>query len=505
MKGILKIIGAVAVINIIARLVGFAREQYIATAFGTTLYADSIVNAYTIPNFLYLVIGGAFTTAFISVYHKTTSSITEYIRRTFTTILITITLVVILFMVLADPILMQFFHVKDEAEYEILRSLYFWMMPSTIMLVLSTWMSGILNVQGRYHLSAFSVLIYNGAFLIVSVVLSILMGPIGMGIGALVGAICMFLFLIYGVRNVKEMSFKPSIKGAEDQKMLWKVALPILLGGATAQLYILIQSFFSAMLEEGVRSAMNYATKMSQFPQAILMTAVTTVIFPLLSRKEGEGDTESVKALYVRGMRLLYILVLPVAVFFYFQAEGIVRIIFEYNKFDAESTAITAPLLQVFSTTMFFLAANTYITRFYYAKGNSVLPMIFSILTVFGVNIAVVLATIDALGANAVALGTLVSAIVNFLLLIIVLHSKYQLKLVNNNVGQFIKLATIGLVFIAVNWAIAEWIVFDQKWMHIILTFVIASISYFIILFVFKIQELQQIAGKVKTKLFRKK
>ncbi|WP_339215238.1 murein biosynthesis integral membrane protein MurJ [Solibacillus sp. FSL W8-0372] len=505
MKGILKIIGAVAVINIIARLVGFARETYIATAFGTTLYSDSIVNAYTIPNFLYLVIGGAFTTAFISVYHKTTSSITEYIRRTFTTILITITLVVILFLVLADPILMQFFHVKDEAEYEILRSLYFWMMPSTIMLVLSTWMSGILNVQGRYHLSAFSVLIYNGSFLIVSVVLSIMMGPIGMGIGALVGAVCMFLFLVYGVRNVKEMSFKPSLKGAEDQKMLWKVALPILLGGATAQVYILIQSFFSAMLEEGVRSAMNYATKMSQFPQAILMTAVTTVIFPLLSRKEGEGDTESVKALYVRGMRLLYILVLPVSVFFYFQAEGIIRIVFEYNKFGSESTAITAPLLQVFSTTMFFLAANTYITRFYYAKGNSVLPMIFSILTVFGVNIAVVLATIDALGANAVALGTLVSAIVNFLLLIIVLHSKYQLKLVNKNIGQFIKLAAIGLVFIAVNWAIAEWIVIDQKWMHIILTFVIASISYFIILFVFKIQELQQIAEKVKAKISRKK
>ncbi|MBD8031443.1 MULTISPECIES: murein biosynthesis integral membrane protein MurJ [Solibacillus] len=505
MNGILKIIGAVAVINILARLVGFARETYIATYFGTTVYSDSIINAYTIPNFLYLVIGGAFTTAFISVYHKTTSSITEYIRRTFTTILITITLVVILFIVLADPILMQFFHVKDKAEYEILRSLYFWMMPSTIMLVLSTWMSGILNVQGRYHLSAFSVLIYNGAFLIVSVVLSIMMGPIGMGIGALVGAVCMFLFLVYGVRNVKEMSFKPSIKGAEDQKMLWKIALPILLGGATAQLYILIQSFFSAMLEEGVRSAMNYATKMSQFPQAILMTAVTTVIFPLLSRKEGEGDTESVKALYVRGMRLLYILVLPVSVFFYFQAEAIIRIIFEYNKFGAESTAITAPLLQVFSTTMFFLAANTYITRFYYAKGNSVLPMIFSILTVFGVNIAVVLATIDVLGANAVALGTLVSAIVNFLLLIIVLHSKYQLKLVNKNIGQFIKLAAIGLLFIVVNWAIAEWIVLDQKWMHIILTFVIASISYFIILFVFKIQELQQIVGKVSGKISRKK
>lgn len=504
MKGFLKIIGAVAVINVLARLVGFAREQFIAIQYGTTVYSDSIINAYTIPNFLYLVIGGAFTTAFISIYHKTQSSITEYIRRTFTTIVVTITLVVILFMVLADPILMQFFHVEDPAEYEMLRSLYYWMMPSTIMLVLSTWLSGILNVQGFYNLSAFSVLIYNATFLLISVVLSFVMGPIGMGVGALIGAVCMVLFLIYGVRNIKEMSFKPSFKTGEDQKMLWKVALPIMLGGATAQLYILIQRFFTAMLESGVVSAMNYATKMSQFPQAILMTAVTTVIFPLLSKKEGEGDTESVKALYVRGMKLLYLLVLPVSVFFYFQAEGITRVVFEYNEFGASSTAITAPLVQVFSTTMFFLAANTYITRFYYAKGNSVLPMIFSFVTVFGVNIAVVLATIDQLGANAVALGTLVSAAVNFLLLVIVLHSKYKLKLLNNNGGQFVKLLGISVVFLAFNWAISEWIMIEQKWLHIIITFIIASIGYIVLLVVFKIEELQQFVAKAKKKILKK-
>lgn len=204
-------------------------------------------------------------------------------------------------------------------------------------------------------------------------------------------------------------------------------------------------------------------------------------------------------------MRLLYLLVLPVSVFFYFQAEGIVRIIFEYKEFDAESTAITAPLLQVFSTTMFFLAANTYITRFYYAKGNSVLPMIFSILTVFGVNIAVVMATIDEMGANAVALGTLISAIVNFLLLVFVLQSKYKLKLLDNNVGQLFKLAIIGLIYVTINWAIAHWISIDQKWLHIIATFIVASISYMILLFAFKMDELQQITGKVKGKILRKK
>lgn len=70
MNTFLKIVGAVAVINIVARLFGFLREMIIGYQYGTSYIADSIFTAYTIPNFLYLVIGGAFTTAFISIYNQ---------------------------------------------------------------------------------------------------------------------------------------------------------------------------------------------------------------------------------------------------------------------------------------------------------------------------------------------------------------------------------------------------------------------------------------------------
>src|SRR3954451_12676044 len=73
MSKMLKIIGAVAVINIVARLFGFLREVVIANQYGATVSADAIVTAYTIPNFIYLVVGGALTTAFISVYHSSKS------------------------------------------------------------------------------------------------------------------------------------------------------------------------------------------------------------------------------------------------------------------------------------------------------------------------------------------------------------------------------------------------------------------------------------------------
>lgn len=285
MNRILKIVGAVAVINILARLFGFLREVIIGWQYGTTELAASIINAYTIPNFLYLVIGGAFTTAFISIYHKTSASLTDYIRRTFTTIIVSISIISLLFIIFANPILHWYFQAATGEEYERLKSLYYWMMPSTIMLVLSTWLSGVLNVQGKFHLSSFSVLIYNLSFLIISVGLSLVIGPIGYGVGALLGAACMFFFLVFGVRKAEHMSFKLMPPNADDQKELWKVALPIMLGGATAQMYILIQRFFTNMLDASAVTAVNYATKMSQFPQAILMTAVTTVIFPLLSKR----------------------------------------------------------------------------------------------------------------------------------------------------------------------------------------------------------------------------
>lgn len=503
MKRFLKIIGAVAIINIVARLFGFLREVIIGIQFGTTVISDSIINAYTIPNFLYLVIGGAFTTAFISIYHKTQSSIRDYIRRTFTTIVVSITIITLIFMVFDDFILHAFFKGVSGKEFEVLKSLYQWMMPSTIMLVLSTWLSGILNVQGKFHLSSFSVLVYNLSFLVISVGLAYFIGPIGYGIGALIGAIFMIAFLIFGVRKLENMSFKPSFSKADDQIELWKVSLPIMLGGATAQMYVLIQRFFTNLLSDGAVSAMNFATKISQFPQAILMTAVTTVIYPLLSKKEGEGDEESVKALYIRGLRMLYLLVMPISVYFFFQSEGIIRIILEYKKFDEQSTAITAPLLQTFSLTMFFLAANTYITRFYYAKGNSMTPVLFSLITVFGVNIAVTYALIGNLGAEAVAWGNLISAVINFILLVAYLQGKYKLNIVKENLLQFVKFGVLTAGFVVVTWLISKFVVIDYKWIHFFVTLLLSLIGYGVLVYLLKFQEVYGTIGKLKNKLLK--
>lgn len=427
MSKLMKIIGAVAVINIVARLFGFLREVAIGHQYGTTNAADAITTAYTIPSFIYLVVGGALTTAFISVYHSTKSDKEVFVRKTLATVLIAAVSITVILMLLTDPLLTLFFEDLDPNEYVLVRKLFLWMMPSAILLVLSTWMSGLLNVNGKFNLSSIAVLIYNVAFVAIGVLFTGYFGIESYGIGALFGAFLMGGFLYGGLRKSYLYSLKPSFGMSGDVKRLWIIALPILFGGASLQFYFVIHRLVAAMLEEGVISSVNYASKLTGFPQAIMMTAVTTVIYPLLSKKEGEGDTEAIRALYKKGLLYLVALLVPATVVAYFFAEPIIRIVFERGSFDEQSVAMTLPIFRAFTLSMFFLAANTYVTRFYYAKGNSVIPVIFSVISVFGINLLVIFSLINSVGASAIAYGTAISAAANFLMLWV--YSKWKWKL----------------------------------------------------------------------------
>jgi len=122
--------------------------------------------------------------------------------------------------------------------------------------------------------------------------------------------------------------------------------------------------------------------------------------------------------------------------------------VFQYGNFSAESTAMTYPLLQVFSLSIFSLALNTYVTRFYYALENTLLPNLLNIISVFGINILVIVLFIESWGASAIAFGTVVSTIINMLLL--VLFAQRQLGLTVSNWNFIIKLIIFVLFVVGV-------------------------------------------------------
>lgn len=440
----LKIIGTVAIVNIVARLLGFFRELLIGYQYGTSKTADVIITAYTVPNFLYIVIGGAITTAFISIYLSKKDSSLMFLKESFSFVLITsffITIVSYVLTVSFSGYLLGDATSQELREFHLLLN---WMMPSVFFLILSTWLNGLHNSHKRYLISTSSSLIYNLIFLLFAILFHGMLGAIAYGIGALVASIVMLIFLFFKVKELKSLKVNFNFLRSPDIKRMSYLAFPIIFGGATVQFFFLIQRYYSLRLEDGVVASINYAAKMTQFPQAILMTAVTTVLFPLITKSIRDQKTELVNEIFNKGIKILSLILIPTVFFFLFFSEDILHLVLEYGNFSEKDTERTAPLLQAFSFTLLFLSLNMYITRFFYAHENSVLPVMINILCVFIVNIAIIELFIDTYGAFAIAWGTVGSSVIQTILLCIIAYKKFGLT-----VERFFKNELLFLLFMA--------------------------------------------------------
>lgn len=444
-----KLVGIVSILNILGMGFAFFREITIGYIYGTSYQADSIITAFTIPNFLYVVIGGSINTAFISIYSKMEDSRKRDFVQTVYTILAIISLTItVLFMIFPKFWMGLFFGDMTSEGLRLTSKLFMVTAPATFFLVVSMLFFGLNNIYGNYRYTAFTTLMFNAVYVIIGLVLTPLLGAYSYALGAALGAFTILFLLVQRTKQQDLAPLRPKLMKMPELKKLLYLALPILLGGATMHFYQIIQRIYASGLDEGTIAAVNYTSKISQLPRGVIMASVTTIIYPMLAKAAGDNDFDKIKSAYRQGFRILTVLLAPASVFLFVYAEDVVTFIFEYGNFSTESTQLTYPLLQIFTMSVFSLCLNTYITRFYYALETTLLPNIVNILSVFGINILVIVLLIDHIGAAAIAYGTVVSAIVNMVLLI--LFAKVKFNLVICNWGYLFKLILYTIMTIVV-------------------------------------------------------
>ncbi|MGC2329709.1 MAG: lipid II flippase MurJ, partial [Candidatus Sulfotelmatobacter sp.] len=101
----------------LSRVIGYAREAYIAYAFGAGARTDAYVAAFTLPDFLnYILAGGAASITFISIYTRFLAEKREAdAKKTFSIVITVMTTVMIVGTILTEIFAPQFVHwfVKD--------------------------------------------------------------------------------------------------------------------------------------------------------------------------------------------------------------------------------------------------------------------------------------------------------------------------------------------------------------------------------------------------------
>jgi putative peptidoglycan lipid II flippase len=344
-----------------SRVLGLVREVLLNTVLGAGKELDALIAAFRIPNLLRdLFAEGALSTAFVTTFSqklaKEGKAAAYRLANNVNTLLFILLTAIVGVGILEADFLVHFFNPgftavpgKVELTIELTRILF----PFILFLSLAAVYMGLLNSLHHFGLPALASAVFNfvsiGLGLLVAWWLDPHFGPkavYGFSIGVLVGGLAQWLVMVpraisvgYHARWIIDLK-DPGLK------QVLRLLGPASVGAAAIQINVLVNGYFASYLEDGSVTCLNNAFRLIQLPIGLFGVAVATVTLPHLARLAAHDDHQALHDRLLVGVRQTLFLTLPAGIGLFLLAEPVVASIFQYGRFTAEDTALTALALK---------------------------------------------------------------------------------------------------------------------------------------------------------------
>jgi putative peptidoglycan lipid II flippase len=304
-------------------------------------------------------------------------------------------------------------------------------LPAVLFLGLSGIFTALLYARQIFVYSAFSVAAYNAGIIVAALLLAARFGPLSLVVGVLLGAFFQVALQLPGLRG---LGLRPvlDLRHPGVRRVLLLYA-PVALGLVISQVGVVIDRNLASRAGEGAMTAMRLATTLVQLPLGLVVTAAAYAVLPSLSRfaaallPEAEGDdaakaeaAEAYRTTLLLGLRFSLFFILPAMVGLVALREPLIGILFQRGAFGAEDTAQTAWILLFYLPQLPFVAADQLLIFAFYARKNTLTPMLVGLLGV-GVYLAAGTALLEPLGAAGLALANTLQHTVHALVLFVLL------------------------------------------------------------------------------------
>ncbi len=447
---ILRATTVVMVMNLLSKILGFGREMVIARVFGANMYTDAYLVAYTLPYFLQTILGFALVTVTVPLLTKyllddRKTEAFEVSNYFINLIIIVMAACAVLGVALA-PVLVKIIAPLFNAETAALATkLTRIMFPSVIFMSLGMVITGILNANHKFLAAAFAP-----GFSSFIIIVGLLMVGSSYGIYGLAGVtlISFVGFLVVQLPSLFHMGFRyqPKISlSHSDVKTAMSTIVPIVLGTAVNQIYFALNRVFASGLAEGSISALNYASKLVNFPGGVFVAAIAAAVYPSFTEYAFKGEHKKLTSSLEKGMGMVMLLGIPAAVGLIVLRVPIVQLLFEGGAFTHENTLQTASALLYFSIGLFPFAAILVLTRVFYSFGDVKMPVYAGIAGI-AINVVASLLLVGPLTHSGLALANSLAGIANMLIFFVVLKKYLPNLAYKPFVDSFLRIALASFV-----------------------------------------------------------
>ena len=380
---------------LVSRIMGLVREQVIGRTLGASRQADLYFASFTLPDFLnYLLAAGALSIVFIPIFLK-------YLERgerergweAFSVIanfvLVVGSVGIALLMVFARPlanVVAPGF--TNSGDVDTLVRLIRIILPAQIFLVIGGLLSATLQAQDRHFLPAMAPLVYSAGIIVGGLVGANYggLGADGFAWGVLVGsALGPFALPLYGCLKAR-MRWYPilSLRNSDLRHYLW-LSFPIMIGFSIVVVDEWIIKNQASYLAEGALSYLQYGRTLMKVPIGVFGMAAGVASYPTISRMVTAGTVVEAYGVLCRAVRLMLVATFAAQVCMTlvgFEAAYLIWGVFG-NRFSVADAQATGTILSYLCLGLGGWAAQTVISRGFYALGSTWLPTIVGTIIAF--------------------------------------------------------------------------------------------------------------------------
>ncbi len=339
-----------------SRVTGFIRDILFANYLGANLMSDAFLFAYRLPNlFRRIFAEGSMNSVFIPLYVNqekiNSKSANDFIWIVFNFFfVITLFLSFFIFFLTEQVIsILAPGFLLNKSQFLLANQLLVITFPFLIFVTLSSVLSSVLNVKGKFFLPSFLSVILN-IFMIITLVSFKSNSHFALAWSMIIAGFTQLILLFINLGTIKifwGIGLKSIKVLSKELKKFFGRFLFSLLGSGIVQLNIFISMLFASLVGGGAISQIYYADRIIDLPFALIAVAMSFTLLPYLSKNISDESKNS-KA-FNETVIFCFLFAIPSSFGIFILSEDIIRALFGRGEFNNEDVLITSNILLVYS------------------------------------------------------------------------------------------------------------------------------------------------------------